>query len=93
MAARSDENDLIILKANEPSLQWIRFVEELLYSCSSFGVKTLIGVGSLFDNVLHSDRIVSGIASHDSLQPSLRERNVMAIDYEGPSSYSIVDPL
>ena len=86
VASRPEENDLIILKANEPTLQWIHFVEELLCFCETFGVTTLIGVGSLFDNVLHTDRIVSGIASNDLLQSSLRERNVMAIDYEGPSS-------
>jgi hypothetical protein len=40
----------------------------------------------MYDNVLHSDRIVSGIASDEKLVSELEEHRIRLIDYQGPSA-------
>ena len=75
---------IAILRASEPNLRWFQFVDEVLGLCSKLGVKTIINVGSMYDDVLHSDRIISGIASSEELIFRLRQRNVSPINYKGP---------
>jgi len=82
----SQGKDLVILKAIEPNLRWINFAEELLSLCEKLNVKTIITLGSMYDNVLHSDRIISGIASNQDLFSRLRQKNVIPINYRGPSA-------
>lgn len=82
----STGNDLVILKAKEPHLRWYRFVDELCSFCKRLNIAKIITLGSMFDNVLHSDRIISGIASDPDLSSILKERNVVPIDYQGPSA-------
>ncbi|UCF91150.1 MAG: PAC2 family protein [Desulfobacterales bacterium] len=83
--------DLVILKADEPSLRWFHFVDEFLDLCETLEVKTVITLGSMYDNVLHSDRIISGIASSEELAIKLKQKKVQAIDYQGPSAiHSII---
>ncbi|MCD6298518.1 MAG: PAC2 family protein [Deltaproteobacteria bacterium] len=82
----SQGKDLVILKATEPNLRWINFAEELLSLCERLGVKTIITLGSMYDNVLHSDRIISGIVSNQDLFARLRQKNVIPINYQGPSA-------
>ena len=82
----SNENDLVILKANEPNLGWFHFVDELFSLCMQLGVKTIITLGSIYDNVLHSDRIVSGIASNTNLLSKFSQKNIIPINYQGPST-------
>jgi proteasome assembly chaperone (PAC2) family protein len=78
--------DLVILRSDEPSLRWLQFVDELLSLCKELGVTTIITVGSMYDNVLHTDRIISGIASNDKMLARLKEENVIPINYQGPSA-------
>ena len=82
----SNERDLVILNANEPHLRWFQFVDELLMLCEKLGVDTVITLGSMYDNVLPSDRIVSGVASHEIVQSKLKDMNVNPIFYQGPSA-------
>jgi proteasome assembly chaperone (PAC2) family protein len=82
----SQGRDIIILKASEPNLRWTHFSEELLSLCERLGVNTIITLGSMYDNVLHSDRIISGIASTQDLFARLRQKNVIPINYQGPSA-------
>ena len=58
----SGAGDLVILEANEPTLQWFRFAKDLLSLCKQLKVTTIITIGSMYDNVVHTDRIVSGIS-------------------------------
>lgn len=83
---RSQEVDLIILKAHEPSLRWKYFGEQLLALSQDLQVRIIITLGSMYDNVLHSDTIVSGIASDQALSERLRDMDVLPINYQGPSS-------
>ncbi len=79
-------SDLVIFRAGEPSLRWSLFADELLRLCGKLGVRAIITLGSMYDNVLHSDRIISGIASDEDLSFKLKEKAVMPINYQGPSA-------
>ena len=84
--AKAEERTLIILKADEPNLRWFHFANELFALCELLEVKTTFTLGSMYDNVLHSDRIVSGIATSEGLTALLKEKNVRSISYQGPSA-------
>ena len=87
----SGKKDIIILKANEPSLRWFHFADEFFSLCERMGADTLITLGSMLDNVLHTDRIVSGLASSEELSQRLKQKNVALISYHGPSAvHSII---
>ena len=77
--------DLIILRAHEPSLNWTRFVDDLYGLCHAFHVSRIITLGSMYDNVLHTDRIVSGIASSAELLAMMKLEDILPISYFGPS--------
>ena len=81
-----DDSDLIILKAQEPSLRWNFFCTQLVALCRELRVHTIITLGSMYDNVLHSDTIVSGITSDGALSERVRDLGVLPIDYRGPSA-------
>jgi proteasome assembly chaperone (PAC2) family protein len=80
------QNDLVILEADEPNLQWNRFAKELFLLCKKLGVKTVITLGSMYDNVLHSDRIISGIVSHEDVLFKLKQKGVIPVSYQGPGA-------
>lgn len=81
-----EARDLIILKATEPHLRWFHFVDAILSVCQRSGVKTIISLGSMYDNVLHTDTVVSALASSEELLSKLRTQNVNTINYKGPSA-------
>jgi len=83
---RTTGRDLVILKANEPDLRWYHFVKEVFTLCSELGISTIITLGSMYDNVLHSDRIISSIVSDKELFPELAKKGVSPISYDGPGS-------
>jgi proteasome assembly chaperone (PAC2) family protein len=87
-AAKTEDgqSDLVILKADEPNLRWFQLVEQLLSLCRKLGVGTIITLGSMYDNVLHSDRIVSGVASTEDLVSRLMTYHINPIAYQGPSA-------
>ena len=78
--------DLIILKCDEPALRWHQFADDLFELTRQLGVALVVTIGSMYDNVLHSDRIVSGLASNDHLSALLKETNIFPIQYQGPSA-------
>jgi proteasome assembly chaperone (PAC2) family protein len=82
----SEGRDLVILSAHEPNLRWFQFVNDLSTFCENVRVETVITLGSMYDNVHHSDRIVSGIASNEVLTSKLKEKKVHPIFYQGPSA-------
>jgi predicted ATP-grasp superfamily ATP-dependent carboligase len=82
----SGESDLVILSADEPDLRWFHFVNELFSLCEKLGVETIITLGSMYDHVLHSDRVVSAVASSADLYSKLKLKNVATISYQGPSA-------
>lgn len=78
--------DIVILKSREPNLHWRRFAGDLMTFCKRIGVKMIITVGAMYDNVLHSDRFMSGIASDSALSAMLKEKGLIPITYKGPSA-------
>ena len=87
----SGENDVVILEADEPNLRWFHFVDELFSLCGKLGVETIITLGSMYDNVLHTDRIISGIASNKDNFSKLRQKDIIPVSYQGPGAiHSII---
>ena len=87
----ADQSDMIILKANEPNLQWYKFVDLLLSVCRKLQVRTIITLGSMYDNVLHTDRIFSGVATSPEMLSEFKQRRINSISYQGPSAiHSII---
>lgn len=78
--------DLIVLKAAEPTLQWLGFAEAVLDLCEKTGVRMIISLGSMYDNVLHTDTVLSAVASSDELLAQLKDRKVVPVNYKGPSA-------
>ena len=92
-AARTarDQPDLVILQADEPGLKWVGFANEFYSLCEKLHIETVISMGSMYDHVLHTDRIISAIASNSALSSILQEKNVNSITYQGPSAiHSII---
>ena len=82
----SDRGDLVLLDADEPNLKWHQFADELISLCRRLGVETFVVLGSMYDKVLHTDKIVSGIASSAPLAERLKAHKVAAVSYQGPSA-------
>jgi proteasome assembly chaperone (PAC2) family protein len=80
------ERDIVILEADEPNLRWNFFKEELFSLAKTLGIDTVISLGSMYDNVLHTDMIVSGILSEPEMISSFAERGINLIYYQGPSA-------
>ncbi len=78
--------DLVLFRSDEPGLRWSQFVQELFGLCKTLRVKLVIAVGSMYDNVLHTDRVVSGVASQGELLSRLLEKDVTPINYQGPGA-------
>ena len=79
-------SDLVIFKADEPNLRWFQFVNDLFVLCKKLDVETLITLGSMYDNVLHTDRIISGLSSNEIISQQLKEKNISTVSYQGPSA-------
>ena len=85
------QNDLVLLKANEPNLQWYKFTDLIMSISRELHVNIIISLGSMYDNVLHTDRIVSGIASTSARQAQWKKMGINPISYQGPSAiHSII---
>jgi len=80
------ETDLILFKAHEPHLRWDLFVDTVLSLCRQLEVRLIISLGGLQDKVVHTEAIISGLASTPELLRRLEQNGVIPIDYEGPSA-------
>ena len=78
--------DLILLKASEPNLCWQFFSQAVLDLCEKTGVRMMISLGSMYDNVLHTDTVLSAAASDNELLTQLKDRKVVPVNYKGPSA-------
>ena len=80
------DNDLVILIADEPSLNWYRFSRELVDLAHQLGTPGVITLGSMFDNVLHTDRIISAVTTGSDFEGVISRHRVIPINYHGPSA-------
>jgi proteasome assembly chaperone (PAC2) family protein len=87
-AARTGQSqrDIVILKGEEPQLAWQVFAQALFNLLQELGVDLIITIGSMYDQVRHTDRIVSGVASSDGMLADLVLKGVRPISYQGPSA-------
>jgi len=86
-----NQNDIVILSADELHLCWSHFVNLLFSLCRELDIGTVITLGSMYDNVLHTDRTISGVASTREMVAQLQKYNVNTISYQGPSAiHSII---
>lgn len=83
---RSGENDLLVMIADEPNLNWYRFTGELVDLAHRLNAPAVISLGSMFDNVLHTDRMVSAVATGNDFQGAFSRHRVIPITYHGPSA-------
>ena len=83
---RDDQKAIVLLGAMEPQLRWITFAEALISLCETLKIRTIITIGSMYDSVLHTDRIISGIASSEAALQELIKKGVIPINYHGPSA-------
>jgi len=90
-ATQENQDDIVILSADELNLCWSQFADLLFSLCEKLDVGRVITLGSMYDNVLHTDRMVSGVASNPETLALLLHYKVNAISYQGPSAiHSII---
>lgn len=82
---KEGKNDLILLKAQEPDYRWSMFVDVLFHLCKQWGVSLIVSLGGMYDDVLHTEAIVSGICPFGDWKDVLIDKDIPLIDYEGPS--------
>ena len=78
--------DIIILSGDEPDLQWFRFTQNILSLCVEAGIKTVVSCGGMLDNILHTDRMISVVASSKEIIATLPGKVASLITYMGQSS-------
>jgi predicted ATP-grasp superfamily ATP-dependent carboligase len=76
--------NIVIFKASEPSLKWIKFADTVLSICEKTSVSRIICIGSMYDNVLHTDTVISAVASSRELLETLENKSVSHTSYKGP---------
>ncbi|MGB5987975.1 MAG: PAC2 family protein [Desulfobacterales bacterium] len=77
---------LILLKAHEPHLRWELFARVLVDFAAHFKVETLITLGSMYDSVLHTERVISALVAHDEMARRIQSDSIDLINYTGPSA-------
>jgi len=82
---KEGEHDLILLKAQEPDYRWPTFVQLLFHLCKQWGVSLMISLGGMYDDVLHTEAVVSGLYSFGEWKEVFIKNHIHLIEYEGPS--------
>lgn len=80
----TQNKDLLILIADEPSSNWYRFSREVVDLAITFGATTVVTLGSLLDHVLHTDRIISAATTGIDFSGVFERYSVNPINYHGP---------
>ncbi len=76
--------------ADEPSLNWYRFSRELVDLAHRLKAPVVITLGSMFDTVLHTDRIISAVTAGSDVEGLVIRHRVIPINYHGPSAIHTV---
>ncbi len=70
----------------EPTHNWKNFSLELVEKIQSLDFERIILLGSLYDQILHDEAIVSGVVTHPRELNIIRSLGCQLIEYEGPSA-------
>lgn len=91
-AARTggESADMVLFRSDEPAYAWHHFTAETLGLCRRLKVQAVVTLGSMFDQVLHSDRIISGMASRREMRDRLKQEGLSLVSYHGPSAIHAV---
>jgi len=91
--ARTCKRDPVAFKCEEP--HWdgnILCISLVLSVQQTEGVKSIYAVVSMYDNVLHADRIVCEIASDEALFSRIKEKQVVPTNLPRPEHHSFEHP-
>jgi len=78
--------DVILFKGSEPHLRWFSFTELILSLCRQWETGLMISLGGLQDRVVHTDVVISGLASDAGLVERMKQLQVVPTNYEGPGA-------
>ena len=78
--------EIVLIKATEPELNWYLFTDSIIHLCQRIGIKTIVTIGSMFDNVTHTDCVISALASCPEVLETAKEKNIHSISYKGPGA-------
>ena len=85
-AAEEPSPSLMFFVGLEPNLKWKTFSRAIVDAAASWGVKTVIHVGSLLDAVPHTRAVrITGSADGIDLKTTLEKNNISASNYQGPT--------
>jgi len=82
---KEGKEDIILLKAQEPDYRWLTFTQTLFHLCRKWEVSFIVSLGGMYDDVLHTDAIVSGVSSCEEWRNVFIKKDIPLIEYEGPS--------
>lgn len=81
-------NDLYLLAGVEPARNWQAYADELLELVDTWGISTVIFLGSFFSDAPHTRPIVTSLSSES---PTARARfDASRGDYEGPAGITTI---
>ncbi|HEV7213961.1 MAG TPA: PAC2 family protein [Chloroflexota bacterium] len=87
LSGAPSERPLIIFLGAEPQLRWRRYTTLMLDLAEQIGVTTVIGLGSLLQDVPHTRPAkLSGSANDGRMRTRLLAAGVPASGYQGPTS-------
>lgn len=85
-SAERTGRDILIVKGDEPDIQWFHFADRILSLGREAGVKTVASCGGMLDNTHYTETMISVVASHARIVESLPGERPSLIEYAGQSS-------
>ncbi len=83
----SEEHNLIVLRGNEPHINWRLYCDCVFELAQQTGVETIYFAGSYAGMVPHTrEPRVTAVISNDQLRDLLSRCNIKFANYQGPSS-------
>lgn len=87
LSGTPSDRPLVIFLGAEPQLRWRRFTTQLLDLAEQIGVTTVVGLGSLLQDVPHTRPTrLSGSSNDQRMRSRLLAAGVPASGYQGPTS-------
>lgn len=86
VCTRPPARPLLVGSGPEPSLNWRAFGSELMRRLTGLGIREIVLLGSLYDEVFHDEVVISGVVQDHLGYNKARELGCQQIDYAGPSA-------
>lgn len=85
MKNKEGEHDIIFIRGQEPDYRWNSFVDTIIALCKKWDVSVISSLGGMYDDILHTEAIVSGVYSSEEWRDIFIKNDINMINYEGPS--------